>query len=403
MPDGSIKYVHFVAHALTDVSGDIEFVGAVMDETAAKKAEEALRLSEEQWRDVFENNPIMYFMVDAAGKVMALNPFGAEQLGYRVDELVGQPVLCFFYEADRAEVETNLALCLEQLGRGKSWEFRCVRKDGTVLRMRGSAKTVARVNGPIVLIACEDITEQKRAEEALFHVGLEARVSERMRIAREMHDTLLQSLNGLILRFQAARNMLPRRPDDAMRILDGALTRADQAITESRDAIQGLRTAPVAPIDLADLMRAMGQELSDSQEVQCQSPAFCVKVEGERQVLSPALQDEVYRIGREALRNAFQHAGARHIDVEIFYHECLLRLRIRDDGKGIAPVVLEKGGRARHWGLIGIRERAKRMGAQLDLLSDVGAGTDVQLTVPASVAYAPSPADPGRKPVLQDD
>ena len=82
MPDGSIKYLHFVAHALTDPSGEIEFVGAVMDETTAKQAEEALRLSEEQWRDVFENNPIMYFMVDAAGKVMAVNPFGAGQLGY---------------------------------------------------------------------------------------------------------------------------------------------------------------------------------------------------------------------------------------------------------------------------------------------------------------------------------
>ena len=280
MPDGSIKYVHFVAHALTDVSGDIEFVGAVMDETAAKKAEEALRLSEEQWRDVFENNPIMYFMVDAAGKVMAVNPFGAGQLGYRVDELVSQPVLCFFYEADRAEVETNFALCLEQLGRGQSWEFRCVRKDGTVLRVRGSAKAVARVNGPIVLIACEDITEQKRAEEALFHAGLEARVSERMRIARDMHDTLLQSLHGLMLRFQAARNMLPRRPEEAMRAFDGALTRADQAIAESRDAIQGLRTAPVAPIDLADLLTAMGQELADSQEANSDSPAFRVKVAG---------------------------------------------------------------------------------------------------------------------------
>jgi PAS domain S-box-containing protein len=393
MPDGSIKYVHFVAHALTDVSGDIEFVGAVMDETAAKKAEEALRLSEEQWRDVFENNPIMYFMVDAAGKVMALNPFGAEQLGYRVDELVGQPVLCFFYEADRAEVETNLALCLEQLGRGKSWEFRCVRKDDTMLRVRGSAKAVARVNGPIVLIACEDITEQKRAEEALFQVGLEARVSERMRIAREMHDTLLQSLNGLILRFQAARNMLPRRPEDAVRILDGALTRADQAIAESRDAIQGLRTAPVAPIDLADLLTAMGQELADAQEANCDSPSFCVKVEGERQTLAPNLQDEVFRIGREALRNAFQHADARRIDAEILYDEGLLRLRIRDDGKGIPPKVLEEGGRAGHWGLIGIRERAKRLGAQLDFCSEPGAGTEVQLTVPASVAYETSPAD----------
>jgi signal transduction histidine kinase len=237
----------------------------------------------------------------------------------------------------------------------------------------------------------------------LFHVGLEARVSERMRIAREMHDTLLQSLNGLILRFQAARNMLPRRPDDAMRILDGALTRADQAIAESRDAIQGLRTAPVAPIDLADLLRAMGQELTDSLESNCQSPAFCVKVEGERQILSPTLQDEVYRIGREALRNAFLHAAARHIEARILYDERLLRLRIRDDGKGIAPKVLEEGGRAGHWGLIGIRERAKRMGAQLDFWSEPGAGTEVQLTVPASVAYEPSPADPGWNPVLQDD
>ena len=78
-------------------------------------------------------------------------------------------------------------------------------------------------------------------------------------------------------------------------------------------------------------------------------------------------------------------------------------MRIRDDGKGIAPIVLEEGGRAGHWGLIGIRERAKRLGAQLDLLSEPGAGTEVQLTVPASVAYAPSPADPGWKPVLQDD
>ena len=403
MPAGSIKYVHFVAHALSDVSGDIEFVGAVMDVTAAKQAEEALRLSEEQWRDVFENNPIMYFMVNAAGKVMALNPFGAEQLGYRVDELVGQPVLCFFYEADRAEVETNLALCLQQLGRGKSWEFRCVRKDGTVLRVRGSAKAVARVSGPIVLIACEDITEQRRAEEALFHVGLEARVSERMRIAREMHDTLLQSLNGLILRFQAARNMLPHRPEDAMRILDGALTRADQAIAESRDAIQGLRSAPVAPIDLADLLRATGQELGDSPEVNGDAPAFCVKVEGKRQTLSATLQSEAYQIGREALRNAFQHADAHHIDAEILYDERLLRLCIRDDGKGIAPMVLEQGGRAGHWGLIGIRERARRLGAQLDFRSELGAGTEVQLTVPASIAYEPPNGDPGWKPVLQDD
>jgi PAS domain S-box-containing protein len=385
MPDGSVKYVHVVAHALVGGGGGLEFTGAVMDETAAKQAEEALRLSEEQWRDVFENNPIMYFMVDAAGKIMAVNPFGAEQLGYRVDELLGQPVLKVFYGADRVAVKTNLAVCLEQLGRGTSWVFRSVRKNGTLLRVRGSAKAVARVNGPILLIACEDITEQRRAEEALFQAGLEARVSERVRIAREVHDTVLQSFHGLILRFQVARDMLPLRPEEAMQALDGALSMADEAIAESRDAIQDLRSEPVEPVDLAHLLTAVGEELAESQDVD--PPTFCVTVEGDRRTLVPVLQDEIYRIGREILRNAFRHSGARHVDAEILYDEKLLRLRIRDDGKGIDPQVLEDGGRAGHWGLIGIRERAKRIAAQLDFYSEAAVGTEVQLTLPASAAY----------------
>jgi PAS domain S-box-containing protein len=385
MPDGSVKYVHVVAHAHLGGARGLEFTGAVMDVTAAKQAEEALRLSEEQWRDVFENNPIMYFMVDAAGKIMAVNPFGAEQLGYRVDELLGQPVLKVFYGADREAVRTNLAVCLEQLGRGSSWELRSLRKNGTVLRVRGSAKAVARVNGPILLIACEDITEQRRAEEALFQAGLEARVSERVRIAREVHDTVLQSFHGLILRFQVARDMLPLEPEEAMQALDGALNMADEAITESRDAIQDLRSEPVTLVDLAHLLTAIGEELAESQDVD--PPTFSVTVEGDRRTLVPVLQDEIYRIGREILRNAFRHSGARHVDAEILYDEKLLRLRIRDDGKGIDPQVLENGGRAGHWGLIGIRERAKRLAAQLDFYSEAGVGTEVQLTLPASVAY----------------
>jgi PAS domain S-box-containing protein len=401
MPDGSVKYVHVVAHAHRGGTRGLEFTGAVMDETAAKQAEEALRLSEEQWRDVFENNPIMYFMVDAAGKIMAVNPFGAEQLGYRVDELLGQPVLNVFYGADREAVKANLDVCLEQLGRGSSWEFRSVRKNGTVLRVRGSAKAVARVSGPILLIACEDITEQRRAEEALFQAGLEARVSERVRIAREVHDTVLQSFHGLILRFQVARDMLPLNPEEAMQALDGALSMADEAIAESRDAIQDLRSEPVERVDLAHLLTAIGEELEESQDVD--PPTFSVTVEGDRRRLVPVLQDEIYRIGREILRNAFRHSGARHVDAEILYDEQLLRLRIRDDGKGIDPQVLEDGGRAGHWGLIGIRERAKRMTAQLDFWSEAGVGTEVQLTLPASVAYEMPAAKPNFEPWEPDE
>src|SRR6266478_2343546 len=165
MPDGSVKYLHVVAHPLkTNEAAKRELVGAVMDITARQRAEDTLRESEEQWKAVFENNPTMYFMVDAAGTVLSVNPFGAEQLGYTVDELVGHAVWTVFYEADREAVRRNVAICREQLGRTVSWEFRNVRKDGTVLWVRQTAKAMLIKKRPVVLIVCEDITDRKRAE-----------------------------------------------------------------------------------------------------------------------------------------------------------------------------------------------------------------------------------------------
>jgi signal transduction histidine kinase len=223
-----------------------------------------------------------------------------------------------------------------------------------------------------------------------FNVRLEERVGERTRIARELHDTLLQSFHGLLFRLQAARNMLPRRPEEAMQTLDGAISRAEQAIDEGRAAIQDLRSEPSAHTDLEHLLTAIGQEFEGSQDANHNSASFRVRVEGKREASSPVVQDEVYRIARELLRNAFQHAQARQIEAEIRYDHAQLRLRIRDDGKGMDPKVLQEGGRAGHWGLPGIRERAKQIGAQFDIWSEGGAGTEVELTVPASVAYAKS-------------
>ena len=113
-------------------------------------------------------------------------------------------------------------------------------------------------------------------------------------------------------------------------------------------------------------------------------------VEGERRDLEPLLQDEVYRIARELLRNAFRHAQAGRIEAEIRYESRHLRVHVRDDGKGIDPEVLKAGGRAGHWGLPGMRERAGRFGGKLDFWSEAGAGTEAVLTVPAAAAYANS-------------
>jgi signal transduction histidine kinase len=224
-----------------------------------------------------------------------------------------------------------------------------------------------------------------------FNVRLEERVGERTRIARDLHDTLLQTFHGSLFEFQAARNLFPRRPEDALHTLDDAISSAEAAISEGRDAIQNLRAGSAAPSDLAHLLAAAGQELSGVAVSNGGSPAFRVTVEGPPRDIKTVLQDEVYRIGREILRNAFRHARAKKIEVEIRYDAQELRIRFRDDGIGIDPKILNEGARAGHWGLPGVRERAKLAGAQLDFWSEVGAGTEVQLTVPAWVAYAKSP------------
>jgi signal transduction histidine kinase len=220
-----------------------------------------------------------------------------------------------------------------------------------------------------------------------FDVRVEGRVEERTRIARELHDTLLQSFQGLMFSFQAARNLLPGRTEAAMGTLDIAIRKGDEAIAEGRDAIQGLRANPALESSLEHLLTAEGKELARSSRAEGEPPAVRVTVEGARQLLSPILQDEVYRIAREILRNAFHHAEASRIETEITYDNEFFRLRIRDDGKGIDRKVLEEGERPGHWGLLGVRERAKRIGAQLKLWSEPGAGTEAELTVPARIAY----------------
>jgi ligand-binding sensor domain-containing protein/signal transduction histidine kinase len=223
-----------------------------------------------------------------------------------------------------------------------------------------------------------------------FSMTLEARVGERTRIARELHDTLLQSYHGLLFQFQAVRNMLPGRPEEAMRTLDSAISGAEQALAESREAIQDLRSAQVTGGDLAQVLTETGQELAGAQAANGNAPTFYVIVEGDQQALSPIVQHELHRIAREVLRNAFCHAQAQRVEVEIRYDDHELRVRIRDDGKGMDPKILEQGGSPGHWGLRGVLERAERIGAKLDFWSEVGAGTEVQLSVPAAVAYQAS-------------
>ena len=220
-----------------------------------------------------------------------------------------------------------------------------------------------------------------------FNVRFEERVAERTRIARELHDTLLQSFQGIAFQLQAARKLLLRKADNATAVLDEAILGTEEAIQEGRSAIRDLRPEPAAQRNLSELLDAAGRELATAHELNGQAPTYRVLVEGTQRDLSPMLQDEIYRISREVIRNAFAHAAASHIEVEIRYDRDKLRLRVRDDGKGIDPKVLRAGGQPGHFGIPGMRERAQRIGAHLYFWSEVGAGAEVELTVPALLAY----------------
>jgi signal transduction histidine kinase/ligand-binding sensor domain-containing protein len=213
-----------------------------------------------------------------------------------------------------------------------------------------------------------------------FNAHLEGRIEERLRVARELHDTLLQSIQATMIYFQAARNTFANRPAEALKMLDTALDRGGQAILEGREAIQGMRSSTEITNDLAQAVRRLRDELSSEG-----SADFRVVVEGSSRDVHPILRDEVYGIAREALRNAFRHAQAKVIEAEISYGESL-RVRIRDDGKGIDPAILNEG-RQSHYGLPGMRERAARIGGKLKIWSAPGAGTEIELSIPGSIAY----------------
>jgi signal transduction histidine kinase/ligand-binding sensor domain-containing protein len=217
---------------------------------------------------------------------------------------------------------------------------------------------------------------------------LEERIVERERIARELHDTLLQGLQGLILRFQAGTNRVSPQ-DPGRKVLESALERADQVLIEGRNRVKGLRASAQMQGDLPAALEKVGEQLALDSDVR-----FSLAIEGTPLSVHPILKEEIFLIVREALTNAFRHSCASSVEAEITYSQAELRLRIRDNGRGIPETVLAQGVPG-HWGLAGMRERAQRIRGQLEIWTRDGAGTEVQLRVGGSLAYR----EPGNRDV----
>jgi signal transduction histidine kinase/ligand-binding sensor domain-containing protein len=217
---------------------------------------------------------------------------------------------------------------------------------------------------------------------------LEERLSERERIARELHDTLLQSVQGLVLRFQSVANRMP--VEGAFRgPLEAALKRADEIIADGRNRVQDLRMTNSSG-DLPELLK-------DHAAAARLDPAIAIRilVEGRSRAVDPLVSAELARIADEALFNIARHAKASSVDITIRFESRQLCVEIRDDGVGIAANVLEIGHKPGHFGLVGMRERAERIGGTFSIESRLAMGSAVTMTLPAKLAFGDQ--TPGRQ------
>ena len=207
----------------------------------------------------------------------------------------------------------------------------------------------------------------------------EVQLAERERIARELHDTLLQGFQGLMLRFQSVVELLPRG-DRARTSLEGVLERADDVLLDGRDRVRFLRDN-MEPVALPALLTALAEDIV------APPLTWDLDVEGVQRPVCAPVADEIAQIVREALANAVRHAGAERIGVAIRSGSDKLVITVTDDGLGLPSDVLEKGHRPGHYGLIGMRERAVTMGGTLAVRSDPKSGTEIRVTIPARIAY----------------
>jgi hypothetical protein len=219
------------------------------------------------------------------------------------------------------------------------------------------------------------VTRQLRAR-------MHARAAEREQIARDLHDTFFQSIQGLLLRFHTATSRL-QADHSAREMFEDALKQSDKVMAEGRDLLVDLHATTSRPNDLPTALADYGEQMREGR-----SGTFKVALNGSARPLHPIIFEELSRIGKEAIGNAFRHSSARSIEAELNYEPNELRMRIRDDGSGIDANILEEGHRDGHLGLPSMRERAKNIGAQLDLWSRSGVGTEIEVRIPASLAYS---------------
>lgn len=341
---------------------------------------EKLRLSEERYRALYDDNPSMYFTVAPNGTILSVNEFGAQQLGYTKAELVGRTVLVVVHPDDHATASQSLTSCQEHAeGTVAHWEFRKVRKDGSMLWVREAARVITNPQGdPVILVTCEDITDRKQAEDALRKRERQLRraIEERSRISQDLHDGLLQSLYAIGLGLEAAKPLTSEDPRQASRRISQAMAQLSQVMEDVRRFIAGLAPDPLQGTTLEVTLKRLVQNTFGSHRI-----TFSIDVNPvAAQRLTPAQAFHITNITQEAISNSLRHARAKNGCLSLYDRQGSTRLEVLDDGIGFDR---QKAARRGH-GLRNMRSRAKQIGGRLTVLTKPGQGTRILVDIPRS-------------------
>lgn len=391
--DGTELTVSQVMIAHRNKEGKVEYLSAIMrDITGQKQAEQALRRSEERYRALYEDNPSMYFTVDANGTVLSVNRYGAEKIGYRVKELVGKPVLDVFHKDDRATVVERLRTCLQAPDKVVEWEFRKVRKDGSLIWVKQYVRVVHDSNGkPVVLIVCDDITERKKAEAEIHKLNSDLNESsqqmrrlathlqkvrelERKRIALEIHDELGQQLTNLKFQLKRCSDEVAKSNPEAKDKTEALGVLVGEMMNTVRRIATDLRPGVLDEFGLVAAIEWQLREFTKNTRINVSLNKTMDEVQ-----IDEDRATAVFRIFQETLTNIARHAEATEINVALDCRDSLFVLKVHDNGKGVTEKQLRN---SRSLGVLGMRERAAIFGGTLVITGVEGAGTKAMLEMP---------------------
>lgn len=410
-------YIFIAASRLFDGEGAIiGSIESIRDITERKRAEEALRASEERYRALYRDNPTMYFTLDTEGTVVSVNDFGASQLGYSIEELVGRPVLQVFYEPDKSEVVRKLGICLENPGETFRWQFRKIRKNGSILWVDEVARAVHSPDGVIsVLVVCSDVTEQKIAEEEKQRLQDELRQAQKMDSIGRLTGGIAHDFNNLLTAIMGNSSLalLDLSPNDPLHATLTEIHKASVSAASLTKQLLAFSRKQIIEPQMLDINRALGE-----------MQRMLKRIIGEDITLTTNLRDDIgiVRIDPGQFeqiiinlvvnsRDAMQDGGAltietAHADLDDAYCAShaevapgpYLKLTVRDSGCGMSAETLEhlfepfyttKGrGKGTGLGLATVYGSVKQNKGSIEIESEPGKGTTVTIFLPAAAGAA---------------